>query len=1041
MNRHAVRETTNKDRLHAALGFILVCLTQAFATAEAAAATLRLVSVEPTMFYVRQNGACQQVVDVTVENDVEAVRCGLQIKFGAAETFAELGQLKKGRSTVQAYIPDVRQQTPVEFVLCVGEKALDRRTVTWQPGRHWEIYFVPITHHDLGYTDTLENVLRKYEGFYDDILSFCEETDDWPIESRYRYSVEATWSVQHFLENRPQEVRQKLGKYVQEGRIEIPALFGNQVGALCSHEELVRLMYPSFRLKRELGAPIRTASITDVPGLSWGLPTVLAGAGVKYFFAGLPTYFDWGGKGVHGFWDEGAILRHGIPDAFRWQGADGGSVLVYYQGGYGGFTGGIGPRSYDEILKHLPAKLAAIERQGSPLSVVRYIHNGVDNFPPDVEISRIVRQWNERWAYPKLVVATNAMFFEQLDKQCNDVRTFRGELPDTDYVVGAASTALETGINRVAHDRLHAAEKFATLASLLADYPRPADKSFWITAHGRYPDVNRTLGEAYENALLYDEHTWGMAHQAGTLQDWSWSDKSRYAYRAAGLAESILGGSLGAIADRIALDKDGQHLVVFNSLSVTRTDVVRVPSKGAGWGKFLDLAGKPFELVDQQTGNKVPYQVVKLESPQAPAPYAAQRYARGQFNPPELYELVFVAEEVPSLGWKTYRMVPVEKASPISNGLTVSDNTLENRFFRITVAPQTGAVESIYDKEFSRELVDRDAPHQVNQFIVRWAESGRLESLGRVTVRKGQSGLVYGSLVVSAASAGCPQVTQEVVLYDKVKRVDLANRVLKDSTPGLELYFAFPFKFDKPEFRFEGTHSVIRPLHDQFPGSNTNYYTVQHWAHAGDGQVGVTLSAVESHLLEFGGLWPCYVSQAHHGVTPPDFGRPFVKAEELTKGYMYSFVLDSNFRTNFPPLEQADLLFRYSLTTHKGKWTDGNPRDFGWGVANALIPVSVEGKQEGTLATAASSCQVDRPNVFLLTLKQAEDSDGIIVRLIETEGQAVTATITLPLVTVKKALRTNLAEENQGELAFAPHQITVPIRPLQTVTIRVRPER
>ena len=48
-----------------------------------------------------------------------------------------------------------------------------------------------------------------------------------------------------------------------------------------------------------------------------------------------------------------------------------------------------------------------------------------------------------------------------------------------------------------------------------------------------------------------------MAHQAGTLQDWSWSDKSQYAYKAAGLAESILGGGLGAIADRIALDKDG----------------------------------------------------------------------------------------------------------------------------------------------------------------------------------------------------------------------------------------------------------------------------------------------------------------------------------------------------------------------------------------------------------------------------------------------------------------------------------------------------
>src|SRR5512139_2355887 len=109
---------------------------------------------------------------------------------------------------------------------------------------------------------------------------------------------------------------------------------------------------------------------------------------------------------------------------------------------------------------------------------------------------------------------------------------------------------------------------------------------------------------------------------------------------------------------------------------------------------------------------------------------------------------------------------------------------------------------------------------------------------------------------------------------------------------------------------------------------------------ASDGQMGVTLSAVESHLLEFGGLWPCYVSQAHHGVTAPDFGRPFVRPEELTKGHMYAFVLDANFRTNFPPLEQADMLFRYALTTHRGSWDEGTPRDFGWSVGNPLAAVS-----------------------------------------------------------------------------------------------------
>jgi alpha-mannosidase len=224
--------------------------------------------------------------------------------------------------------------------------------------------------------------------------------------------------------------------------------------------------------------------------------------------------------------------------------------------------------------------------------------------------------------------------------------------------------------------------------------------------------------------------------------------------------------------------------------------------------------------------------------------------------------------------------------------------------------------------------------------------------------------------------------------YDKIKRIDFANRILKDSTPLLELYFAFPFKTTgKPDFRFEGSNSVIKPLRDQFPGSNSNYYAVQHWADVSDGKAGVTLSCVDSHLLEFGGLWPCYVSQAHHGVTPPDFGREFVKQSQLTKGHMYSFVLDSNFRTNFQPVQQGDMLFRYSITTHEKGWKEGDCRDFGWAICNPLIPVEVHGKKQGSLERKMSFCQVDKPNVFLLTLKRAEDGDGIIVRLIETEGK------------------------------------------------------
>ncbi len=1047
---------------------------------------LRLVSIEPTVLFARQQDSLLQVVNVKIENTADPVEAELQVGWGAPHHHllsTALGTVQKGQAVFQVYVPDTREPPSVEFLLTAGGKIQDHRKMPWQPRRHWRVYIVPVTHHDLGYTDTIENVLAKYDSFYDDILRFCEDTEDYPEESKYRYTVEGAWSVQHFIrqtdggfiENRTPTDVEKLAKYIKQGRIEIGALFGNEISNLCGHEELIRLMYPSFRLKRKYGAEILTASITDIPGLSWGLPTVLAGAGVKYFFAGLPTYFEWGrnegprfaGKHMHTFWEESAILRHGRPDAFYWQGPDGEKVLVYYQGSYGFFNRVVGPDSYQEIMDSLPGMLDALEitppchgganrltppslwRGPCPFDVVRYIHNGVDNYPPDVKISHIAREWNSKWAYPQLIVATNSMFFSELEKQCRDIRTFRGELPDTDYVVGAISTAKQTGINRITHDRVHCAEKFATIASLVTGYPYPAEE----------------IRQAYDNMLLYDEHTWGKDYPAGQVQDWAWHEKSHYAYKAAGLAESILSGSLESIARKVvpstssgqALSEakdlapagqmlrlpaqQGRHIVVFNSLSIERTDVVRVTR--------FDARGA-FDLIDEQTGEAVPYQIGQLDSPLAPAPYAAQRYARGQFEKHELFELVFVAENVPPLGYKTYRLLPAQNPPAFPGNIRVDEGSLENRFFKVTLDPATGGVASIYDKELLREIVDQDAVDKLNQFVARWVQTGKREGPSSEKITKGQSGPVYGSLVVRSVGPGCPQLIQEIILYERIKRIDFANRVLKDSTPLLETYFAFPFKIENPQFRFEGSNSVIEPLHDQFPGSNSNYYAVQHWADVSDGQIGVTLSAIESHLLEFGGMWPCYVSQAHHGVTPPDFGRDFVKPEELTKGHVYAFVINSNFRTNFQPVQQDDMLFHYSVTTHKGGWKQARCRDFGWSAANPLIGVVVDGKSAKggwhghpgrdfmgwkPMPQTMSFCRVDVPNVFLLTLKRAEDGDGVIIRLIETEGQECTLTLNLPHLTVKKAWRTNLVEENEGELSYTEHSVTVPIKAFGTSTI------
>ena len=976
---------------------------------------LRIAAVEPTVLFTRAGDRLLQQVRISVENSAGGEDA--QISFapeGHEPTLHPLGVVESGASSCTIAVPDLREPAQVALTLQTGDAVCHRRELTWEPRKHWRVHLVPIAHHDLGYTDTIEGVLQKYCRIYEDVLEFCEDTENWPEASRFHYTAEEAWSLKQFVEQSSPETVDRLSRYVQQGRVEIPALFGNQISGLCGHEELIRLLYPSARLARRLGANLRTGSITDVPGLSWGLPTVLAGAGVENFFAGLPTYFRWENPHVpadiHTFWDEEAVMRsHGRPDAFYWQGPDGGRLLVYYQGSYGCWS----PQNCEEAMAQLPGMLDEMDETGSPFSVVRYGGYGCgDNTDTDIAVSYLAREWNEKWAYPQLVVSTNSMFFAALEKECDDLRVFSGELPHTDYAVGALSTVLETTLNRRTHDRLHAAEKLVTFTGI----NRSIDE-----------DLSSRIGEAYDDMLLYDEHTWGKSYQVGPSQDFAWNEKARYAYRAAALTESILDTGLERLASSVRLEEDGRHLVVFNPLSFSRSDVVRLVG-------FLPDA--PFALVDVESGVTVPHQFVEIDSPQAPLLHAAGRYARGQFQPVDRCDLVFRASDVPPLGYRTYRIEPCPEES-LASDIEVGEHSLQNRFFRLTLDPRTGAVASLYDRELDRELVDGDADHQLNQLVVRQSQSGDTDSPLEVIISKGAQGPVYASLLVRSSAPGCPQLTQEIILYEDIKRVDFASRLLKDSTPCMELYFAFPFACARPTFHFEGSNSVIQPLRDQFPGSNSNYYSVQHWAEVADPDTSIVLSPLDAHLLEFGGLHPCYVSQAHHGVTPADFGRPFAGPDDMAKGHLYSFVLDSNFRTNFQATQQADLLFRYALTSQPGDWRTGRSRDFGWGAANPLLPTLREGSTRGTLPPVASFCRIDGDHVILSACKWAEEGGGAILRLTETLGIAGEITVTLPLFEIARAWRTDLIEQNPSPLPATSHSFSLPIKPFEIATVKI----
>ena len=148
--------------------------------------------------------------------------------------------------------------------------------------------------------------------------------------------------------------------------------------------------------------------------------------------------------------------------------------------------------------------------------------------------------------------------------------------------------------------------------------------------------------------------------------------------------------------------------------------------------------------------------------------------------------------------------------------------------------------------------------------------------------------------------------------------------------------------------------------------------------------------------------------------------------------------MNTNYRTNFQPIQVSDMLFRYSFASHKGDWIKGKSEEFGWEVQNPLIPAFMKGKRKGQLPLSTSFCNLDKSNVILLTLKIAEDRDGIILRLMEMEGINAMVTITLPFINIKEAYLTNLVEENEKLLTCQRNTVIAPIKAFGISTIRVK---
>ena len=826
---------------------------------------------------IREEDRLVQPIEVTIRYPY-AEPAEAKVQLTGAQSVSV--KLSWGTHTVPVPpMPAVPHETPVQVTVEVAGHAIGRKLVL-RPVRHWELWFLPHSHNDIGYTHVQTEVERKQWQYLEQAVALARRTADYPSGARFKWNAEVMWAVDSYLKQAAPDKRAEFIQAVRRGWIGLDALYGNELTALCRPEALFRLTDCARRIAKQYNLTIDSAMISDVPGYTWGIVPALAHSRVKYFSIG-PNH-------IHRI---GYTLSEWGDRPFYWVSPSGqGRVLCWMAGrGYSWFHPGllgsiknVKPQAFFEYLDELAAA-------DYPYDMVqlRYSIAG-DNGPPDPDLPEFVRQWNAKYAWPRMMIATTGQLMREFEGR------YREKLPEVrgDFTPywedGAASSARETALARRASDRLVQAE---VLWAML----KPAG----------YPDAK--FYAAWRDVILYNEHTWG-AHCSISRPDSQftldqWKIKQAFAVDADEQSRKLLAA---AAAGRRRDVEKVPAVDVYNTCSWPRTDLVVLPAE-------MGVAGDAVKTPD---GDAVP----------------SQRLASGQ--------LAFLATDVPPFGAK--RFLLGAGAASATRSATAKGSTLSSRHVRVQVDQKTGAIAGLVWTGTGVNLAAGKGRRLNEYFYVAGRDPKDPKPAGPAKITVADHGPLVASLLVESEAPGCRKLVRRVRVVDGLNRVDLTNVIDKEQVRSPEsVHFGFVPNVPNGVMRMDVPWAVVRPERDQLPGACKNYFTVGRWVDVSNNDFGLTLATVDAPLVEVGKMTM--------DVASPLQTKSWIRHLEPTQTF-YSYVMNNYWETNYKASQQGPAPFHYSLRPH-GPFDAAAAARFGIERSRSLVvmPVDPEAPLRGSM--------------------------------------------------------------------------------------------
>ena len=755
--------------------------TPAEVTSAPVADAVQLRSVAAPQVLEARDGKLFQPLDVVVESTGQGGNAAVQLDG------AEVAQvtLREGVRHVTVLAPEVSAATDSQLaIVAEGGRTLAQLAVSRQPVRKWEVYILMHSHTDIGYTDLQPNIEQKQAHNVLHALELIRQNKDKPVGERFKWNLEVMWTADQFYRIATPEQVQEFEQDVHDGYIGVDGMYGNLLTGLCRYEEMLRQVSFATQLGRRCGRPVDSMMISDVPGLTWGIVPVMAGHGVKYISDGPNASRTMAGDRI------GYVRVQYENNPFYWV-SPAGDQRVLYWGSQGGYSFG---HHFASITEGLPFLLQRLDEQKYGYNIVQLRWTKGDNGPPDEGVMPAVRDWNAKYAYPKLVIATTSEAFHAFEQRYGaQLPVYRGDMTPY-WEDGAGSSAAETAINRHSADRLVQAE---TMWALREPGKFPAD----------------TFGVAWKNAALYSEHTWG-AYNSISQPDLpfvksQWKYKQGYALTAEATSRTLLAQASGG-----AVPADPTQVDVYNTASWPRTDLVTLGSETKGGA------------VTDEAGHAVP----------------SQRLSTG--------ELVFLARDVPPFGARRFT---IATGAAFTDGkATVDGTTLTTPLLTVRLEAASGDITSLRRAGSDTEL----AAGKINNYLyLPGGDIKDVQAAGPARVSVKESGPLVVSLVAESEAPGCNRLVREVRLVDGLDRVEISDLVDKKAVRTVEgVHLGFSFNVPDPVVHVNSPGTIVEPEKDQLPGACKNWFSVERWVDISDSERGVTWSTADAPLMELGGL-------------------------------------------------------------------------------------------------------------------------------------------------------------------------------------------